>query len=151
MDLKEQYKIVEESIAHLGVNPEDARCAEDGQWMLYRSELEIYIDVWLEEPNEWSYHPDAHNMITFQVVCPICGLATDDKKKFFYEDLLQMNFYIQMASFVINKNENMLTCSFKRATLSLEKKEIIEVIDAVGYYADLAWKMLNQPYKLKKA
>ena len=150
MDLKEHYKTLENAIAQLGVKPEDARCAEDGQWLLYRGDLELYIDVWEEEPNEWSYHPDAHNRIMFQVVCPISNITNEQKKLYFYEDLLQMNFYTQLASFVINKNDNMLTCVVKKCVQSIDVADVVECIDATGYYADLAWKMLHNPYELKK-
>lgn len=150
MDLQTQYKLIEESIAHLGVNVEDARCAEEGQWLLFRDDLELYIDVWKEEANEWSYHPNSINEFTFQVVCPIAKLTSEDKKPFFYEDLLQMNFYTQKVSYFVNKEEGMFACSHKRIMNSISKTDIIEAIDAVGYYSDLAWKMLNQPYDLKK-
>lgn len=150
MDLQSQYKKVEEAIAHLGVNIEEARCAEEGQWLLFRSDLEIYIDVWHEEANEWSYHPNAMNEITFQVVCPISKIEENDKKLFFYEDLLQMNFYTQKVSYFVNKAEGMLACSHKRMMNDITISDLVEAVDAVGYYSDLAWKMLNQPYELKK-
>jgi hypothetical protein len=150
MELQEQYQIIEDALIHLGLKPEDARCEQEGQWLVYRGNLEIYVDVWKEEANEWSYHPNAHNMVTFQVVCPICRLPENDKKVFFYEDLLQMNFYSHWISFVVNKKENMLSCAFKRGMENISKGDIIEAIDATGYYADLAWKMLNQPYELEK-
>jgi len=150
MELKEQYALMEEAIEHLGVKPVDARCEDEGQWLVFRGDLEIYIDVWEEPASEWSYHPGAHNTITFQVVCPISKLPSEDKRLFFYEDLLQMNFYSHFISFVVNKNENMLTCAFKRVMNHITKSDIIEAIDATGYYASLAWKMLNQPYELEK-
>ncbi len=151
MSIDKYYQLVEESLGHLGLNAEDARCAEDGQWLVFRSDIEIYIDVWKEpELNEWMYFPDAANTYTFQVAAPISQLPAEDKKSFFYEDLLQMNQFTQFASFVINKEQNMLTANFRRVTENLSKSDIIEAIEAIGYYADLAWKMLNQPYDLKK-
>ena len=150
MELKEYYTMMEEAIAHLGVKPEEARSQDEGQWLVHRGDLELYIDVWQEEASEWTYHPGAHNTVTFQVVCPISRLCSDDKRLFLYEDLLQMNFYTHFVSFVINKKEDMLTCAFKRVMNNITKSDIIEAIDATGYYADLAWKMLNQPYELEK-
>lgn len=150
MDLQTHYNLIEEAIDHLGVKVEDARCAEEGQWLLFRGDLEIYIDVWKEDANEWSYHPNAMNDFVFQVVCPISKVTDESKLLYFYEDLLQMNFYTQKVSFFINKNESMLACSHKRMMGGLTLSDVVEAIDAVGYYSDLAWKMLNQPYELKK-
>ncbi len=150
MEINEFYKEVENALSHLGLNPEDARCEEEGQWLVFRGDLEIYIDVWKKEASEWTYHPGAHDTATFQVACPISRLPSEDKRLFFYEDLLQMNFYTQYVSFVVNKSENMLTVVFRRAMANISKSDIIEAIDAAGYYGDLAWKMLNQPYELEK-
>lgn len=151
MSIVKLYQLIEDSLSHLGLNPEDARCAEDGQWLVYRDKIEIYIDLWQEtELNEWMYYPDAANTFTFQVAAPICKFPKQEMLLHFYEDVLQMNYLSQYVSFVINKSEKILSCNYKRITENLTKADVVEAIEAVGYYADLSWKMLNEPYQLKK-
>ncbi len=151
MDIDKYYLLIEESLKHLGLNPDEARCAEAGQWLVFRSDTEIYIDVWKEQNlNEWMYYPDAANTFNFQIAAPISKLPSADRRPYFYEDLLQMNQMTQYASFVINKEEEMVLAVFRRVTENLDKTDIIESIEAVGYYAELAWKMLNQSYDLRK-
>jgi hypothetical protein len=153
MENFEDYsKIVEQSLEILGINPENSRCSEPGQWLIYNGETEIYVDVWEQkEPNGWNYfQPEGYNLHVFQVLAPICELPEASLRTSFYEDLLENNLNLFFASFTINKEENMLAVKFRRICNALKTEDVIEAIESVGYYAESTLGILENRYGVKK-
>lgn len=153
MEKFEDYtRIVEQSLEILGINPEESRCSEAGQWLVFNGETEIYIDVWEQkELNGWNYfQPEGYNLHVFQVLAPICQLPTEELRGAFYEDLLENNLNLFFGSFTINKEENMLAVKFRRICNALKNEDVIEAIESVGYYAESTFDILEKRYGVKK-
>jgi hypothetical protein len=142
------YQTVEKAIQTLGVNPENARGEEKGQWLLYNGQTEVFVDLWEQQQvNHWNYfQPDGYALIVFQVVAPICYLPQLDKRLEFYEDLLLNNFNMFYASFTINTEEQMLVSKFRRVANELKMEDVIEAIESTGYYAELCKPILTEKY-----
>jgi hypothetical protein len=141
--------LIEEALTTLGVNKENARCSEPGQWLIFNGETEVYVDLWEQKTDSgWNYfQPEGYNLHVFQVLAPICKLPEgDDMLQAFYEDLLQNNLNLLFASYIINKDEQMLAVKFRRICNAIKLEDVIEAIESVGFYAELTRGVLTQKY-----
>src|SRR4051812_31557160 len=87
--IESHYKLVEESITDLGINAEETRGEQAGQWNLKKGKFDIMVDVWEQE-----------NQFLFQIVCPLCSLP-DQNKEGFMLYLLQRNYGMSSMSYAI--------------------------------------------------
>lgn len=71
------YKMVDDAIADLGLNPEETRGQQEGQWNLKKGRFDIMVDVWEQE-----------QQYIFQVVAPLCGMP-DENREAFMQHLLE--------------------------------------------------------------
>lgn len=151
MELNKFYAITEDAIQTLGLDPTEAR-GEEGQWFLHRAELEIYIDVWQPtEHSQWEYFKEDEPTPMFQVVAPICFLPEDEKKRSeLLEEILYINFHLFYVSFSVNHQENLLVLSFRRLLEGLNRVEMIEPIESIGYYGQTLQPYLCEKYGAKK-
>jgi hypothetical protein len=145
-------ELIEKSLQMLGIEPETSRCADPGQWLVYNGETEIYIDLWEQkEPNGWNYfQPEGYNLKVFQVLSPVCFLPEESQLTAFYEDLLENNLNMFFASFIVNKQENMLALKFRRICNDLRVEDIIEAIESVGYYSELTASVFTDKYGVQR-
>lgn len=154
MEKFEDYSaLIEQSLKTLNLDPENSRCSEPGQWLLYNGDTEIYLDLWEQkELTGWHYfQPEGYNLHIFQVLSPICFLPEDETKhQQFFEDILENNLNLLFASFTINKAENMLVVKFRRICNALKTEDVIEAIESVGYYSESTLSILEQRYGVKK-
>lgn len=153
MEKFEDYEaIIEQSLKTLNVDPENSRCSEKGQWLVFNGDTEIYVDLWEQkETNGWNYfQPEGYNLHIFQVLSPICYLPEGENNLQFYEDLLENNLNLFFASFTINKAENILAVKFRRICNSLKLEDVIEAIESVGYYSETTLSILEERYGVKK-
>lgn len=152
MDLKPIYEKVEDALSTIGLEPELARCEGEGQWLINREEIELYIDVWQpEEHGQWEYFKDEEPAGVFQIVAPICMLPENEAHyKTFLEEILYMNFHMFYGSFTLNKEENMVAIRFRRLVEGINRVEMIEPLESIGFYAESLQKYLIEKYKAKK-
>ncbi|MFT4521389.1 MAG: hypothetical protein ACI8ZN_000319 [Bacteroidia bacterium] len=152
MDLKPLYALAEDAIQTLGIDPITTRCEGDGQWMLERESAEIYIDIWQPvDHNQWEYFKEDEPTAIYQVVAPICKLPTDEKlRQAFMEELLYINHHMFYGSFTINVEQQIVAIRYKRITDGLNRVEMIEPIESIGYYAENLSDFLSKKYGVQK-
>ncbi len=152
MDLKPYYEVAEDAIKTLGVDPEITRCEGEGQWILVREEIEIFIDIWQPlEHNQWEYFREDEPTAVFQVVAPVCYVPESDQDRLtFMEELLYINHHMFYGSFTVNMEEKMAVIRFKRLLEGANRVEMIEPIESIGFYAENLSNYLTKKYGLKK-
>lgn len=152
MDLKPFFEKVEDAIQTIGVDPEITRCEGEGQWLLNRGEIEVYIDIWQpEQHQQWEYFKDDEPAAIFQVLAPVCILPDDESKhKDIYEELLEMNFNMFYSSFTVNMDQKMIALRFRRLVEGLNRVEMIEPIESIGFYAESILPYFVEKYGAKK-
>lgn len=152
MDLKPFYDIAEDAIKTLGVDPEITRCESEGQWIITRELIEIYIDIWQPQGhNQWEYFKEDEPTAVFQVVAPVCYIPDNDEDlKLFMEEILYINHHMFYGAFTVNMEERMAVISFKRLLEGVNRVEMIEPIESIGFYAENLSNYLTGKYKIKK-
>jgi len=152
MDLKAHFKTVEDAIATLGTDPEKTRCEGEGQWLLNRGEIELYIDIWQpEEHSQWEYFKEEEPSPILQIVAPICHLPEDPALySKFLEEVLYINFHMYYGSFTVNFQERIAAIRCRRLVEGANRVEIIEPLEAIGYYAESLAPYLVEKYAAKK-
>ena len=122
--IEEYYKIIEEAISRLGVNPETCRDdKEKGAWAVMREEQEIWIDCWYNEEEKLPF---------FQVLAPI--LQVDDALPLsFFRDVLEINYTMIGAGFGIYNN--LLSMKSVRDATGMDANEALSIIARVGDYS----------------
>ncbi len=150
MPLAEYNSLIETTLAFLGLNPAEAKSEEDGQWVVFNGDTEIYIDLWEQiENNGWMYFESDEPIFVFQAISPICYLPSGNLEHF-YEELLQNNLNLVFASYTINKEQNILAVKFRRICNGLKQEDIVEAIESIGYYSEITLKALSDRYDIKK-
>ena len=138
MDFESYSQLIESTFAFLGLNPMETRAAEKGQWIIYNGDTEIYIDLWeVEKENAWLYFESDEPVFAFQVVSPVCLLPENGHEQLY-------------ASYIINKDQNMLAVKFRRPAKGLTQEEIIESIESIGFYSESTYKALEDRYTIGK-
>lgn len=147
--MQKYFDIIEQALQVIGVDPANARNAEEGQWSIFRDEIEVFVDVWStgKEP-QWNYYFKEEDIPVLQVIAPITTLPVFDLDDF-YEELLELNRHLFYASFVVNKRENMLAVKYRMTGLELDVDDAVQAIESVGYYAEYFQPRLIQKFKLQ--
>ncbi len=146
----EYNSLIENTLAFLGLNPTEARSAEDGQWVIFNGGTEIYIDLWEQkEENGWMYFESDEPVFVFQTISPVCYLPTSNVEAF-YEELLQNNLNLLFGSYTINKEQNMLAVKYRRICNGLKQEDIVEALESVGYYSEITLKAIEDRYDIVK-
>jgi hypothetical protein len=150
MNFQTYSELIETALATLGLNPVETRCADEGQWMIFNGETEIYIDLWEnEKDNPWLYFESNEPLFMFQIIAPIC-LMPEDKSEVFYEEILHNNLNMLYGSYTINKEQNMLAVKYRRPVTNISQEEIIDLIECIGYYAESTFDILKERYPIQK-
>lgn len=124
--LQPYYEIVESAIHDLGVNAEEARGENDGEWNLKRGTASVWIDLWYIESEEGAY---------FQVMAPVMTLPEDeDNQNKLAHELLKINYTLYGVTFAIHEDGVYLRNI--REVEELDKSEVIYMIGRCGNYAD---------------
>jgi hypothetical protein len=147
--MKSYYSIIEEALQVIGVEPEHARNADEGQWSIFRDEIEVFIDLWSsgKEP-QWNYYFKEEDIPVLQVIAPITTLPIFDLDEF-YEELLEINRHLFYATFVVNKEENMLAVKYRMVGLDLTVDSAMQAIESVSYYAEYFQPRIMQKFKVQ--
>ena len=126
MDLVKYYKIVENCIAKLGVNAEEARAEKPGSWDLSKGSARVLIDVWYIEKEERPY---------IQIMSDVVEIpASDEMKHALFEELLVINDKLFGCAFTLFKEKIWLKTI--RECEGLDESEAFAMLTRVGNYAD---------------
>jgi hypothetical protein len=66
------------------------------------------------------------------------------------EELAHLNFHLFSACFIANAEQKIISIQYKRVLDGLNETEIIEPLEAVGYYAENLREYLAEKYHVKK-
>jgi hypothetical protein len=151
MNVKDTIALFEESLSVLELTPEETRCEGVGEYMIKLDEVDIYIDIWQpEEPSQWQYFPSETPETIFQIISPIVRYPKPEKFPAFASELLHLNFHMHYASLILNAEEEIAAVKFKRPSAGLTTEQIIEPIEAVGFYATHVSNYLSQKYLVQQ-
>lgn len=116
------YKLVDAAIADLGLNPDETRGEQPGQWNLKKGKFDIMVDVWEQE-----------KQFLFQVVCPLCALP-DENREAFLIHLLQKNYGMSSLSYAMMEDSVFLKYTTEANTLT--KENISMLLTKTAFYAE---------------
>ena len=133
-NLNYYYRIVEEALAKLGLDPQDARLKNPGQWRLSKGKIPVWITVFYREKEKSAY---------FQVDAPVMKVPQTNRENFALE-LLSINDRLFGVAFCIYKgNVHLKTL---RETEGLDVSEVSSMILRIANYADQYDDILLQKY-----
>ena len=116
------YNVVDEAIASLGLNAEETKGDQPGQWNLKKGSFDIMVDVWEQE-----------KQFLFQVICPLCNLP-DDNKEGFMLHLLQKNYGLSSLAYAIMEDSVYLKYTTEMNLLTTEN--IVTLRTKTAFYAE---------------
>lgn len=120
--LENCYKLVDEAVAALGLNVEEIRGDQPGQWNLKKGKFDIMVDVWEQE-----------NQFLFQIVCPLCGIPQENRENFLLY-LLQKNYGLSSLTYAVMENSVFLKHTTEANTLSADT--IVSLLTKTAFYAE---------------
>ena len=120
--LETYYKMVDAAISDLGLNPEEVKGDQPGQWNLKKGKFDIMVDVWEQEKN-----------FLFQVVSPLCSLPEENKEGFMLF-LLQKNYGLSGVAYAIMDESVFL--KYTSEANSLTKESIVSILTKIAFYAE---------------
>mgnify|MGYP000954990947 CR=1 FL=1 len=136
---------------HLNLKPEQIRCEKEGEYIVNRDKTALYIDLWQpEEVSQWQYFGRENIAGVFQIIAPVCFYPADEHLPMFLEELAHLNFHLFFGAFIANNQERIVSIQYKRVLTGLNETEIIEPLEAVGYYAENLSEYLKEKYHVKK-
>jgi hypothetical protein len=150
MSLTDLTNRIENALRLMGIEPSDARNEDHGQWFLMNEDMPIYIDAWQEEESTpWNYFKFKEDPTIFQITVPFCYGPTL-KKNEFMEELLVVNLNLHYGKFSFNPQENVVALAYRKPGSQMQESELKDVIDALGYYAEMAYHVLKDEFNLKR-
>lgn len=150
MQLQDLIQTVNQAIERMGIDPKDASNDGEGQWFLMNEEMPIYLDAWAEEASTpWNYFKYKEDSTVFQVTIPFCYAPTIRRNEFL-EELLVVNLNLHYGKFSYNAKENVVALVYRKPGSELQPTEVKDVIDALGYYAEMCYHVLKDEFKLKR-
>jgi hypothetical protein len=153
MQAQEAIKLFEKTVEkHLTLKPEQTRCENEGEYIIKRGEkTELYVDIWQPtESSQWQYFNRENIAGVFQIVAPVCRYPVEEHIGTFMEELAHLNFYLFSASFIANSEQKIVSIQYKRVLEGLNETEVIEPLEAVGYYAENLKEYLAEKYHVEK-
>lgn len=137
-DLNYYFRIVEEAIAKIGVDPHKARTKTPGEWTLTKGKVHVWISIFYKESEKSTY---------FQVGSPVMKVPTVNREQFALE-LLELNNQLFGVAFTRNK-ENIYIKTLREAE-GLDVSEAYAMILRVGNYTDTYDDLLQKKYPNRK-
>ena len=151
MTLKEAIGKFENALKHFNIDAKDVRCEKAGEYLLNSDDIEIYVDLWQPtEMNQWQYFHSEKPEPLYQVVAPICQVQEEIDSTILFEEITYLNFHLYFAKIIYNPEEKIISVAYKRIVTGLNETEIIEPIEAVGYYAKNLQVFLTTKYLFLK-
>lgn len=121
--LNTYYSMVDDVIYSLGLNVTESR-KDKGKWAFYRGSALVKIEVYHSKPNDENY---------IHIYSPMMKVPKKDTEKF-YKRLLEINNKLFQSAFSIKDGVAILRII--RECTNLDSKEIENMIQRIGYYAD---------------
>lgn len=150
MSYEKYSNTIEAALASLGLNPVESRCEEDGQWLIFNGETEIYIDIWEEkEQSSWLYFSTTEPVYIFQIISPICYMPAENHVHF-YEDLLHNNLNLLHATYTINKDQNVVAIKVRKPVVELTSEQVVDLIECIGFYSESTFDILKERYPVER-
>lgn len=122
MMLENYYKLVDEAVATLGLNVEEIRGEQAGQWNLKKGRFDIMVDIWEQE-----------NQFLFQIVCPLCGIPSENREHFLLY-LLQKNYGLSSITYAVMEDTIFLKYTSEATTLTADA--IVSLLTKTAFYAE---------------
>jgi hypothetical protein len=120
--LENYYKLVDEAVATLGLNVEEIRGEQPGQWNLKKGKFDIMVDVWEQE-----------KQFLFQIVCPLCGIPAENREGFLLY-LLEKNYGLSSMAYAVMENNVFLKYTSEANMLTSEV--IVSLLTKTAFYAE---------------
>lgn len=136
-DINFYYKMVEDFIASLGVDPTLCRGQNAGQWSLYRGSALCYVDVW---------HIEKEGRAYMQCMSPVMTLPAPHLQPALFQELLEINDKLYGVGFTLYNG--WIWLKHIRECDGLEPAEAAAIMNRIGIYADQYDDYLKQKYGL---
>lgn len=118
------YKLVDSAIAELGLNPDEVKGEQPGQWNLKKGKFDIMLDVWEQD-----------NQFLFQIVSPLCSLP-DENREAFLTYILQKNYGMSSLAYAIMEDSVFLKHTTEANLLT--KELILVLLNKTAFYAEMS-------------
>ncbi len=150
MELSELIKNVEEAIRNMGLSDEESKADENGQWILLKNEMPVYIDVWKDpESTPWNYFVHKLDSSVFQITIPFTYAPTL-KRNEFLQELLIVNLNLMFGKFSYNEKDNATVITYRVSGQTFNSESLSLIIDALAYYSEMAYHVLKDEFGLKR-
>lgn len=150
MELSQLIKTVEAAIRDMGLSEEESRADENGQWILLKNELPVYIDVWQDaESTPWNYFVFKNDPTVFQITIPFTHAPTL-KRNEFLQELLIVNLNLMFGKFSYNEKDNATVITYRVSGDNFKSESLSLIIDALAYYSEMAYHVLKDEFGLKR-
>ena len=116
------YKLVDDAITDLGLNPEEVRGEQPGQWNLKKGKFDIMVDLWEQE-----------NQYIFRVVAPLCGMPEGNREAFMLH-LLEKNYGLSSLAYAV-LNETVFL-KYTTEARSMIKEHVVAILTKIAFYAE---------------
>jgi hypothetical protein len=116
------YKLVDDAITDLGLNPDEVRGEQPGQWNLKKGKFDIMVDLWEQE-----------NQYIFQVVAPLCGMPEGNREAFMLH-LLEKNYGLSSLAYAV-LNETVFL-KYTTEASSMIKEHVVAILTKIAFYAE---------------
>jgi hypothetical protein len=116
------YKLVDDAISDLGLNPDEVKGEQPGQWNLKKGKFDIMIDLWEQE-----------NQYIFQVVAPLCGMPEGNREEFMLH-LLEKNYGLSSLAYAV-MNETVFL-KYTTEARSMLKEHVVAILTKIAFYAE---------------
>lgn len=133
-DLNYYYRIIEEAIAKIGIDPAKTRTQNAGKWALTKGEIPVWVDITFVQ-NE--------NRIYFSAAAPVVKINPVHSSALAL-DLLEINRSLYGVAFCKNKDQVFLKAL--REAEGLDNQEAFVMITRIGNYASQYKDKLSAKY-----
>ena len=123
-ELSKYYKMAEENIKQLGINPDTCKGPKPGQWSIKKGSASVIIDIFKKPTDKFGY---------FQCLAPVSKIP-ETKTLDFTLEVLDINhtlFGVGMTKF-----KDWIYVKTIREVVGLDKTEMMASIQRIGIYAD---------------
>ncbi len=150
MELSVLIKNVEDAIRQMGLAEDESKADENGQWILLKNEMPVYIDVWQDsESTPWNYFVFKEDASVFQITIPFTYAPTL-KRNEFLQELLIVNLNLMFGKFSYNEKDNATVLTYRISGHTFQSDSLQLIIDALAYYSEMAYHVLKDEFGLKR-
>jgi hypothetical protein len=150
MELSKLISNIEAAILNMGLDSEESKADENGQWILLKNEMPVYIDAWEDkESTPWNYFVFQQDPSIFQITIPFVYAPTL-KRNEFLQELLIVNLNLLYGKFSYNEKDNATVITYRIPGNNFNPETLVNIIDGLAYYAEMAYHVLKDEFGLKR-